>query len=164
MSMKISRLARRLARDERGLGMVEMALTAPLLLLLSLGMIDISNLVAANIDLEQAAQRTTDYALAERPKNSNTTYLRDEAIKASGLEAKNVTVTLFLECDGLAQDFNSACLPGESQARFASVAITRLVPTMVNWRAFQSYFSSGQTEGETVSAVNVTGDSVVRFQ
>ena len=70
---------RKLARDCSGVGFIELALTAPLLALLFLGMIDLSSVVSTRIDLEQAAQRTTDYALAKRPPNGNTSYLVNEA-------------------------------------------------------------------------------------
>ena len=79
----------RLIRDQNGVGFVELALTAPLLALLFLGMIDLSTVVATRVDLEQAAQRTTDYALAKRPPNGNTAYLVAEAKAASGVTSNS---------------------------------------------------------------------------
>ena len=94
----------RLLRDQNGVGFVELALAAPLLALMFLGMIDLSVIVATRVDLEQAAQRTTDFALAKRPPNGNTAYLVTEAKAASGVTSdSDVTVTLTLECDGTVQ-------------------------------------------------------------
>ena len=134
----------RLIRDQNGVGFVELALTAPLLALLFLGMIDLSTIVATRVDLEQAAQRTTDYALAKRPPNGNIAYLVTEAKAASGVTDNNdVTVTLTLECDGTVQSsFTDNCASGQVTARFAKVAIRKTVSTGFNWRAIASAISS----------------------
>ena len=153
----------RLIRDQNGVGFVELALTAPLLALLFLGMIDLSTVVATRVDLEQAAQRTTDYALAKRPPNGNTAYLVAEAKAASGVTSNSdVTVTLTLECDGTVQsNFTDNCSAGEVTARFAKVAIRKTVATGFNWRALAAMVGGGSG---TYRPITVEGDSVVRLQ
>ena len=153
----------RLIRDQNGVGFVELALVAPLVALLFLGMVDLSKIVATRVDLEQAAQRTTDFALAKRPPNGNTAYLVTEAKSASGVtNSGDVTVTLTLECDGTVQsNFTDNCSAGEVTARFAEVAIRKQVATGFNWRAVAALFGGGNG---TYRPVTVTGDSVVRLQ
>lgn len=154
---------RRLRHDDRGVGLLELALVAPILMLLCLGMVDISRLVSTKIDLEQAAQRTTDFALSRRPTSSDGTYLKIEAAAAAGVPSKDVTVELFLECNGVKQlDFNTACPSGQTQARFASIAITKSVATEFNWKAFADFGNAEKSQ--MAGSVSVTGDSVVRFQ
>lgn len=153
---------RKLTRDCSGIGFVELALAAPLLALLFLGMVDLSSVVSNRIDLEQAAQRTTDFALAKRPTNGNATYLVNEAATASGAATGDIDVQLILECDGNRQaSFTSSCLAGEVQKRFVSVAISRNVSTGFNWRAMGAMFSGGSA---AYAPVRVTGDSLVRLQ
>lgn len=153
---------RRLARDCSGIGFVELALAAPLLALLFLGMIDLSNVVSTRIDLELAAQRTTDYALARRPINGNNSYLVSEASTASGVPSSDIVVELILECDGTRQSsFASSCVAGQEQKRFVSVAISKQVSTGFNWRAMGAMFNGGNS---TYAPVTVTGDSFVRLQ
>ena len=153
----------RLIRDQNGVGFVELALVAPLLALLFLGMIDLSKIVTTRVDLEQAAQRTTDFALAKRPPNGNTAYLVTEAKNASGVtNTPDVSVKLTLECDGTVQaNFTDSCSSGQVTARFAEVAIKRQVSTGFNWRAIAAMFGGGSG---TYRPVTVTGDSVVRLQ
>jgi Flp pilus assembly protein TadG len=152
----------RLIRDQSGVGFVELSLVAPLLALLFLGMVDLSQIVAARIDLEQAAQRTTDYALGKRPPNGSTSYLVNEAVAASGVPSGDVSVTLTLECDGTVQSsFTGSCSTGQETRRFATVAIRRTVDTGFNWRAMAAIFT-GQSAAYT--PITVTGDSVVRLQ
>jgi len=51
------RLFRRLRSDERGAAVIELALTAPILATLVIGIVDISNAYSRQLSLEQAAPR-----------------------------------------------------------------------------------------------------------
>lgn len=151
----------RLWRDCSGFGAMELALASPFLFLLSLGMIDASMLIGTKIEFEQAAQRTTDFALARRPNSSNGSYLRTEAAAAAGVPEGNVTVDIYRTCDGVrAAAFDGSCNAGEVTARYVSVTVARPVATEFDW--------SGLAEALGVrafgSSVTVSGDSVVRFQ
>lgn len=157
----LKRLARRLRGDSEGIALVEMALSLPLLMLLCVGMIDISRLVSTKIDLEQAAQQTADYVLARRPSSGSTTIYSTEAISASGLPSSGVTVRLFLECDGVQQaNFTDICPDDETMARFAYISLREQVETEFNWTGFASMFDGVQRS----STVTVVGDATVRFQ
>ena len=152
---------RRLRTDESGVGATELALILPILMLLILGTIDVSRLVASRLDLEQAAQRTADLALAVRPRTSDTSYLVAEAMAASGQPSSNVTVELFLECAGVRQpSFTAACPAGQLRARFVSVRIRGPYTPLFDWSALANVFG-GQV---LPPSITVTGDAVVRFQ
>lgn len=153
--------ARSIGRDVQAVAIIELALAAPLLMLLFVGMVDLSVLVSEKLDLEQAAQRTTDYALAKRPTNANGSYLATEAAASAGVPLQNVTVQLFLECNGVRQaSFDTPCVAGQIQARFASVEIRRQVQLVFNWTNMAGFFGSSAQAGEVL----IAGDSVVRFQ
>ena len=155
-------LLRRLRRDESGVGFIELAFVSPLLALLFLGMFDTSVIIQTNLDLEQAAQRTTDLALAKRPNDNDTSYIEAEAIAASGADTDDVTVDLIWECGGVRQStFVGTCDPGSLSKRFVSVAIEREVWTGVNWRIVGAMFDGGTTD---YVPITVVGDSVVRIQ
>lgn len=155
------RLFRSIIADRAGVGLVELAFVLPVLLLLILGTIDLSQLVAARLDLEQAAQRTTDYALASRPRSADGTYLKNEAVAASGVPAENVTVEIYLECDRVRQDsFDNTCGSGETRARYVSVTILEQVHPMFDWASLSKLLGFSALSSE----ITVTGDSLVRFQ
>lgn len=150
-----------LARDERGLSAVELGISLPILVMLTVGAVDVSNLVSARLDLEQAAQRTTDLALASHPRSSNGAYLVADAAGASGQPTSNIVVEIFLECDGERQEsFATACDPGEERARFASVSISADYQPTFDYRALARLFGRQMMD----SSIRITGDSVVRFQ
>lgn len=148
-----------IGRDRRGVATIELAFVVPLLLLLMLGTIDFSQIFAARLDLEQAAQRTTDYALAVPPPSQNGTQLRAEAMAAAGVPAQNVTVELYLECDGVRQTNFTATCPSQIKARYVRVVIIDQVDTVFDWGALSALF------GERIFPVisQVSGDSIVRY-
>lgn len=149
----------RLDRDERGSSIIEVGFLLPILLLLSLGAMDMSLAFAAKLDLEQAAQRTSDLALGKIPKNSlDTVYLKNEAVAAAQVQSTDVTINLFLECDSVKQStFSAECPTGKPTARFVEVVIRRQYVPLFKW--------SGLI-GTNIfpDPVTIKGDSLVRFQ
>jgi len=152
---------KRLRRDSRGTSVLELALILPVLGLMLTGMIDLTRVIISRLDLEQAAQRTTDFAFARLPTSNDTTYLVNEAASAAGVPAANVTAQLFTECNGVQQvNFTDLCPSGEITARFVSIEIEEDVAMVFDWQALSGVF------GSTVlpSSVTVQGDSIVRIQ
>ncbi len=148
-----------LGRDSRGVATIELAFVVPILLLLMLGTIDFSQIFAARLDLEQAAQRTTDYALSVPPPSQSGTNLRAEAMAAAGVPAQNVTVELYLECNGVRQANFFAPCPSQIKARYVRVLIIDQVETVFDWGALSAIF------GARIFPVmnQVSGDSIVRY-
>ncbi|MBT0667134.1 pilus assembly protein [Novosphingobium profundi] len=147
--------------DRRGASIVELALVMPVLLLVLAGMVEVSRFVVARIDVEMAAQRTTDFVLAKRPQSADTTYIRTEAAKAAKVDASRVTAELFLECDGVRQsDFDGYCATTEESARYVHVAIAKSVELQFDWAALGALFGS-RVIGSTIT---VEGDSLERIQ
>lgn len=150
-----------LARDERGTAYIELAMVVPVLLLLLLGSIDMSRLISTRIDLEQAAQRTTDYALSARPTNDETAYLVAEAANASGIAAENISAEIYLVCNGVRTvDFSGGCGGGQTRARYVSISIQDQVEPFFNWAALEGLLGSNSFS----ATFTVVGDSTVRFQ
>lgn len=161
MQRKMTTWLRDLRQDRQGFGAMELALALPFLMLLSLGMIDASNLIAKKIDFEQAAQNTTDYALAVRPQSSNGAYLVTIAKSAAKVDTSDVTVTITLQCDGTVQsNFNATCTGGAIPARYVNVRISKAIAPKFDWAALASMLG---IRGFS-STVTVVGDSRVRFQ
>lgn len=151
----------RLWKDVSGFGAMEMGLASPFLFLLCLGMVDASMLVGTKIDYEQAAQRTTDFALAKRPNSGNGSYLIEEAKTAAAVSAQDVTVDIYRTCDGTrAGTFDGSCTAGQTTARYVSVSISKPVTTQFDWSGLARILGIRAFSEE----VRVSGDSVVRIQ
>lgn len=112
---KLKRLGT-LATEERGTSIVELAIIAPFLSMLTMGIIDISNGYARRLELTEAVSRTIEKVAAknfEIPSNADEpdfTYIKEDAAEAAGVSQADVTVTRWLECDGVEQpDFEGTC-------------------------------------------------------
>ena len=102
-----------LAQDERGASIVELALLAPFLGTLMLGMVDLGQGISARHDLQQAVNHAMELALTRDPPVDESgapsyDYLREAAASAAGLPVDSVTLTPWFECNGAAPDDEEA--------------------------------------------------------
>ena len=134
-------LVRRCLSDERGVAVIELAFTVPVLALLALGAFDVSRMLSTQMDYQQSAAEVASLAIA-RPPQSDTTYLKTAAVSASGLAASDVTVTTSLTCNGTVS--NSACASGQEQARYVTITLNGEYAPM--W----THFGISQTADLTV--------------
>jgi Flp pilus assembly protein TadG len=137
----------RLARDERGTAIVELALLAPLLATLVIGMSDLSLAYSERLFLEQAAQRSIEKAMQGMQGDESTDLfesLKAEAAATAGVDESAVDVRYWLECNGVSQnssvatmeaDYEKLCADGEVYSRHLTVAIEKtFTPTFqVKW-------------------------------
>lgn len=116
---------RSLARDERGASILELALLAPFLGTLMLGMIDLAQGISARHDLQQAVNHALELALAREAtadESGEPDYepLRKAAASAAGVPLANVTLTRWFECDGAPPDEDeeeaNICFPNSAGA------------------------------------------------
>lgn len=158
----------RLASEERGAAIIELALAAPFLAALVIGMTDLARGYSTKLQLEQAAQRTVEKI--EQQKSVATSYnttLSTEAANAmtdAGYSTGNtITPDSWLECSSNGttwtrqSDFNGSC-PNASDisARYVSVRISRSFSPMFTSRHWPGANSNG--------SFTVTGYAEVRIQ
>ena len=136
------RLLAKLRRDERGASIIEMALTAPFLATLVIGMVDISRGYSAKLTLEQAAHRAVEKAMQGMQGDESTDIfegLQEEAALVADVDEDDVEVRYWLECNGVSQnasvasmatDYEKVCQPGEVYSRHLSVRIEKVYTPM----------------------------------
>lgn len=125
MRYKLRAFFRHLLRDLEGAALVELALVAPLLIFIILAVSDMAQGIATQLQLKQAADRTISLATAAGQRNGSYSYLVAEGAAAANVPANNVTVSYWLECDGVKQSSGTTNCSGSAQfARYVSVAIT----------------------------------------
>ena len=120
--------------DERGASVVELALVAPFLATLLIGMVDMSNGYSDKLQLEQAAQRSIEKAMNGDKNTDLFQTLKTEAMAAAGVASSAVTVKFWLECNGVSQntstatmiaDYEKKCPDGQVYSRYVSVRIQK---------------------------------------
>ena len=115
--------AQALLADESGASIIEFAVVAPVIALLSCLMADVSMGFARKLKGQQAADRAINYATMAG-MNATASQIQAEAASAAGLSTSKVQVTFWLECDGVVQSSYTATCASGIPARYVSVAVT----------------------------------------
>ena len=140
MGRKIFQRRGALRRDERGTAIVELALIAPVLALLTVGIVDLSRGVTRRMELSEAVHRTLEKAAAQNFKFSVSTTgavtmdyegaLIADVVEGAGGEEAGVTeddveIVTWLECNGIEETDRTirTCDPGETTARYLQIRI-----------------------------------------
>jgi Flp pilus assembly pilin Flp len=127
---------RAVRRDERGAGLVELALIAPMLAVLTVGIVDLTQGVTRRMQLHDAAHRTLEKVAARNFKldlksdgEPDTVLIEAEAEAAAG-PGSEATVYSWLECDGESSRSSRAnAPPWKIRIRVAQIRRRRSVPT-----------------------------------
>ena len=120
-------LVKRLAREDRGASVIELALVMPFFGSMIIGVADISRAYSAKLKLEQAAYRSIEKVQQYRDTSSTFSTISAEATTAAtaaGFTSPTVTVDYFLECDGTRQaTYNVTCTGTTTPNRWIQVDI-----------------------------------------
>lgn len=125
--MTLASRLRRLYRDTDGVAVLELALAAPILALMVVGVADLSNAYSRKLALEQAAQRSIEKIMQTTATSTPDNTVKNEAVAQAGggLTPDDVTVTYELYCDLVKQaDYDADCTSGQSEARYLNVRVT----------------------------------------
>ncbi len=121
----MSILNRNPLRDERGAAVIELALIAPVLALMTMGVIDISQAFGRKLVLEQAAQRAIEKVMQTTGTTTPEETIKTEAAAQGNVSEDDVTVSYRLECNGeLEADFDTECAEGETESRWLMVTVS----------------------------------------
>ena len=151
------RFIRSLGRDESGASIIELAMVAPVLAALLMGMVDISRAYSARLQLEQAAQRSIEKVQQYRTTTSTYSTLQTEAATAAGVSTTDVTVDYWLECNGVRQTaYTTVCPTVQTRVRYITVSITKKFSPMFGTRFFPGANSDG--------TYTITADAGLRTQ
>ena len=116
----------RLRSDSAGTTVIEVAIVAPVLVLMSLGSYQVSGVVARQTELESAAAEGSAIALASAPDNSaKRTTLKNVIMASTGLSTSNVVVSEVYRCNS-ATTFVTAltsCTSGVT-AKYVKITLT----------------------------------------
>lgn len=145
-----------LRRDESGASVIEFALFAPILAMMAVGISDMAMGYSTKLQVEQAVYRALEKVTIGTDR-TDFDYMRAEAAAADGdggIQASDVTVDKWLECDRTRQDdFDDSCAPGQDMARYVSVTI--------DWR-YVPHFDPAWFGGD--GPIPIVASASVRFQ
>lgn len=126
----------KLWRAKRGAAIIELAIVAPVIALMTVGVVDLSNGFSSKLRLEQAAQRSIEKVMQTTGITSVETTIVNEAVcqvngtnddgtcKTAPITAANVTVDHLLYCNAAAEPTEAEdCAAGEIESRWVRVTI-----------------------------------------
>jgi len=152
----VSRNLARLRNDTRGASIIELALAAPILTTLLIGMVDIGRGYSMKLQLEQAAQRAIEKVMNGQADRSSVAALKSEAAAVAGVADTAVVVAFWLECNGVKQsDYDTTCNTGAVSRRYLTVQITKAYSPM-----FATRWAGANADG----SYTVVGKTGVRTQ
>jgi Flp pilus assembly protein TadG len=163
-----ARLFTALRRDNRGAALIELALAAPVMAALLIGMSDLARAYSLKLLLEQASQRTIEQVEQQKSvvAGGYNTALSAEAASAmtdAGYSTGNtVTPDSWLECSSNGttwakqSSFSGACGQTDTTARYVKVTISRSFVPMFASRAWPGADSNGN--------ITISGTAEVRVQ
>lgn len=125
--MALRKLLARLRQDSDGAMVIETALVAPVLVLLSLGAFQISGVIARQTELQSAASEAAAIALAAPPDSATKRAALEQVIEAStGLASDKVTVAEAFRCDAgtTYQTASSACAGSQYVGVYVRIDLT----------------------------------------
>jgi len=115
----------RIARDDRGASIIELALVAPVLASLLIGMVDLSRAYSYKLKLEQAAQRAIEKVMQTTGNGTSEEIIIAEAANQAEVPIENVTVAYRLECNGTVEsDPNGECTGTAKTSKWVTVNVT----------------------------------------
>jgi len=97
--------------DSRASVLIETALIAPIMLIMSLGAFDLSRLVARQTELQEVAAEVSAIAMASTPDGESLAALKTIAVTSANVTSQNVTLAQYYRCDSdtTLQTSSSAC-------------------------------------------------------
>ena len=135
---------KQLARDTSGAAIVELALAAPVLAAMVIGVTDISIAYGRQLQLEQAAQRAIEKVGQTTGETTPEATIKKEAAcqyngtdangvcLTSPLEDADVTVTYSLTCNGAVTAYTSDCTAGQTEIRYITATLVDTYTPMFN--------------------------------
>ena len=146
-------MIRALIGCQRGNSFVEMALATPVLVILLVGMVDISRAVSTKLQVVQVAQRMTEQVQRagydDHP--DDVLAMETEAETAAGA-GSNATVTGWIECGASTthHPWTHVCATTESTARYFNISITKTFTPLFG----TEYFPGANDDGTFTIAAN----------
>lgn len=160
----ITSMFTKLRGNERGAAIIELALVAPFMAAMIIGMTDLSRAYSMKLQLEQAAQRTIEKVENQRSvASSYNSALSDEALAAAteaGFSTGNtITADSWRECgtSTVHESFTGDCASSSDPvARYVSVEISNSFTPMFRSRIWPNANANGD--------IVVSGFASVRMQ
>ena len=116
-------LPRKLARNQRGSVIIELAFIAPILATMIVGIVDLSAAYGRKLVLEQAAQRAVEKIMQTTGEDTVDDTIRNEAAAAAGIPVSQVSVAFTMTCAGVSTNYATQCTDNSTEVRYIEISL-----------------------------------------
>ncbi len=132
MIKNLNRLLK-LFSNQDGVAAIELAIAAPVLATMSLGMFDVANAVAKRNSMQQASAEVALLVMAKPPVSGNVNYIKAAAAAATGLDVEDINAEITHFCNDVEQE-TLDCEDDEDSASYVVVNLNdSYTPVWVNF-------------------------------
>lgn len=142
----------KLGSSEKGTSVMELALVAPVLTMLVLGIGDLGYGYSKRFFLQQALNRTIEMGQLGSVSGSYD-HLKPEVAAAAEVPESNVTLDRWLECDNVRKDITGSCDPGQRVARYLSLVVWKLHYPLFGTAGFTGVQANGTVRLEASASL-----------
>lgn len=133
--------------------MVELAIVSPMIALLTVGIVDMSNGFSKKLKIEQGAQRAIEKIMNTSAADTIENTLAAEAANQADVPLSQVTVAYRLECNGMVTE-GEDCPEGQAVSKWISVHVTDRYEPMFS-RHFGGINGDGTYHLEATAGVRI---------
>jgi Flp pilus assembly protein TadG len=116
------RFLRKISANDGGVATIELALIAPVLATLVVGVADVTTAFNRKVTLEQAVQRAVERVMQTTAEYTVADNIKEEVHRAAGVPKANVSVDYFLTCNGVVKSADLDCTGTEAEIRYTIVS------------------------------------------
>ncbi len=144
----------RLRRESRAVAAVELAIVLPVLAIMALGAVDFVRGFTFKLKLQQYAQSGADFVVANGETLPTAAQVQDQVVTISGLNASDVNVTLWTECNQARQSAYGTC-PGASDNKvsFMQILVTKSYQPIMSLNGFANFLPTTTMTGKAIVRV-----------
>lgn len=114
----------RLIRDDRGTSLIELAIVAPVLAGLMLGMVDVSLMVQRRLEMQEATAQLANIAASTPPTALTLAGLRTAGARLAHVPEDQVTLGLGVRCNnGPIQPVGTVCDAGQQSSNMLTIRL-----------------------------------------
>lgn len=145
---------RQLLRNQSGTSIMELAIAAPIFVILGIGISDLSHNLTARHAVNSALNTAMELAQLG-PVAGGYEHVRAEAASAADIRLDNVTLEQWLECDNQNRDFYAACDTGQMALRYIRLEVRKSYTPIFGRMGYSTVEPDGTTTIRSQSFLRV---------
>ena len=140
-------LVKKVAKDARGNATLELAFAMPILLTMALASLDATMGFLHRMKVQQYAQVGADYVYSKMEDTPVAAVVQAEVVLATGVSAKDVTVTEWVECNGVPTKLPKCLKAGDVESIYMKIEVKDSYTPILTIPGYANYVKNFESTG-----------------